>query len=140
MVKIVKRAFITFTILCLLASEALSEVTSSTNPAPGTPAAKKPSSPVSHKLKKFNCRKNPQEDKCPNNSWCNPTGLCICNEFYFGVTCEINISNSKTLEIMREGIPISTYWGMVAGFIVGFLAFLFIGLLIIYCVYKDKNY
>jgi len=87
----------------------------------------------------FNCKKNPL-GICPTNSNCNAVGLCVCNQFYYGESCEININTLKNLEITKNGISIDLYYGVISGLIVGFLLILIIGILIIYFKLKDIDY
>ena len=88
----------------------------------------------------FNCRKNPILNKCPQNSWCNPSGLCICNTYFYGSNCELSIYTSYNLQITKNGISMELYNGMIIGFILCYVFVLIIGLLIIYFKLKDKDY
>jgi hypothetical protein len=77
---------------------------------------------------------------CPVNSICNPSGMCICNQYYYGNNCEKSLSSVKNVKLITQGIFAFTYYGMISAMIVIFGIILIVGMLIIYFKFKDKTY
>ena len=81
----------------------------------------------------FNCRKN-STDICGNNTFCNESGICVCNNFYFGINCEKKLSDNDSVKI-NEGIESGSFTLMILclsiispfSFVLGFfLMFIFL--------------
>lgn len=48
----------------------------------------------------FNCRINPN-DICEFNTICNESGICVCNDFYYGEKCEKKLENLDSININK---------------------------------------
>lgn len=88
----------------------------------------------------FNCKINPDINKCTNNTICSDSGLCVCSQYYYGSNCDKVLQNSNTLNIYSTGLSLGSFIGIVVGLSVTFPVFLVGGLLIIYYSLKDRDY
>jgi hypothetical protein len=88
----------------------------------------------------FNCKTNPNTDKCGNNTICSETGLCSCTQFYYGPNCDILLPDSKSVTIVETGISSGSIIGIITGLVVSFPVLLVAGLVLIYYLLKDRDY
>lgn len=87
----------------------------------------------------YNCLKEPNNYPCPKNSFCNKSGICACNQFYYGDNCEKILSNADSLNRVSIGFGQSGFLGLVFGISFSFPIFLVIGLIIIYYALKGRE-
>ena len=88
----------------------------------------------------FNCKINPDLNKCQNNTMCSETGLCICPQFYYGPNCDILLPDSKSMSIHETGLTAGSFIGIVSGLVVSFPVLLVAGLVLIFYTLKDRDY
>lgn len=59
----------------------------------------------------FNCKKN-TNDKCLENTICNESGICVCNDFHFGINCEKKLQNLTSLSL-NKGLESTSFLTIV---------------------------
>ncbi len=87
----------------------------------------------------YNCLKEPNNYPCPKNSYCNKSGICACNQFYYGDNCEKILSNSDSLNRVTIGFGQSGFLGLVFGVSFTFPLILVVGLIVIYYTLKGRE-
>jgi len=87
----------------------------------------------------YNCLREPKNYPCPQNSYCNNSGICTCNTFYYRDNCQTILPSSNSLNLVTQGFNQSGYLGLIFGFTFTLPLFLVIGLIIIYYCMKDRD-
>ena len=85
----------------------------------------------------FNCKIN-INDECPINTVCNESGICVCDNFMFGESCDRKLSDISNLNIIK-GITLSNYLTVVLMLSLVFPIILVSGLFLIFIFLKGRD-
>jgi len=85
----------------------------------------------------LNCKIN-ANDKCPVNTVCNESGICVCDSFFYGENCEKKLGDIASLSL-NNGISIGNYITLVSVLSI-LLPIIFItGLFLIFLLLKGRD-
>lgn len=85
----------------------------------------------------FNCKIN-TDDKCPINTVCNESGICVCDNFMYGENCDKKLNDIASLNIIK-GITLSNYLTMVLFLSIMLPIILISGLFLIFIFLKGRD-
>ena len=66
---------------------------------------------------KYGCQTDPS--LCSKNSVCIPRGICVCDAYYYGSSCQNSISESDRVSLISGGISESVLAGIIIVWIIG---------------------
>ena len=85
----------------------------------------------------FNCKIN-SNDKCPINTVCNESGICVCDSFIYGENCDKKLSDLGSLSL-NKGISLSNYLTLVSLLSISLPLILITGLFLIFIFLKGRD-
>jgi len=85
----------------------------------------------------FNCKIN-TNDKCPINTVCNESGICVCDIFFYGENCDKKLSEIASLNL-NKGISLSNYLTLILLLAILLPVILISGLFLIFIFLKGRD-
>ena len=85
----------------------------------------------------FNCRID-SNYKCENNTICNESGICVCDNFFYGENCDKKLNDIGSLNL-NKGISLSNYLTLVLLLSILLPIILITGLFLIFIFLKGRD-
>ena len=85
----------------------------------------------------FNCRKS-TNDICGDNTMCNESGICVCNDFHFGESCEKKLPNLNSVNL-NTGMSSGSFEALVLCLTLISPFSLILGLILIFAFLKGRD-